>query len=83
MKAILAAVGIVVLVALVYVFVKYRQIQQAATGAAKEIAAGRTGGLGRARSIVEAALRAYALDFGMDAEVTCTDPSILDAQPGS
>src|SRR5213595_2906672 len=47
------------------------------------IAAGRTGGLGRARSIVEAALRAYALDFGMDAEVTCTDPSILDAQPGS
>ena len=47
------------------------------------IAAGRTGGLGRARSIAEAALRAYAWDFGMDAEVTCTDPSILDAQPGS
>src|SRR5438105_11235607 len=37
MKAILAVVGIVVLVALVYVFVKYRAIQQAATGPAKEI----------------------------------------------
>ena len=37
MKAILAVVGLVVLVALAYVFVKYRQIQQAATGAAKEI----------------------------------------------
>src|SRR6266478_6150539 len=34
------------------------------------IAAGRTGGLGRARSIAEEALRAYAADFRMHAEMT-------------
>src|SRR5437867_12070735 len=37
MKAILAIVGVVVLAVLVWVFVKYRAIQQAATGPAKEI----------------------------------------------
>ncbi len=47
------------------------------------IAAGRTGGLARARSMVEEALRAFAVDFGMRNEVTRADPAILDAHPGS
>src|ERR1700730_7844179 len=47
------------------------------------IAAGRTGGLARARAIAEEALRAYALDFGMLTEITSADPPILDTQPGS
>jgi len=42
------------------------------------IAAGRTGGLARARAIAEEALRAYAADFGMLTEVTCPDLPILD-----
>jgi hypothetical protein len=42
------------------------------------IAAGRTGGLARARSIAEAALHAYAADFRMHTEVTCPDLPILD-----
>jgi len=37
MKAILAIVGIVLLAVVAWVFVKYRAIQQAATGPAKEI----------------------------------------------
>ena len=44
------------------------------------IAAGRTGGLARARSIAEAALRAYAADFQMYAEMTGADDPILDMQ---
>jgi hypothetical protein len=47
------------------------------------IAAGRTGGLARARAIAEEALRAYALDFGMLTEITSADPPIRDTQPGS
>ena len=47
------------------------------------IAAGRTGGPARARSVAEEALRAYAADFRMHAEVTCGDPLILDTRPGS
>jgi len=42
------------------------------------IAAGRTGGLARARAIAEEALRAYAADFGMLTEVPCPDLPILD-----
>ena len=45
------------------------------------IAAGRTGGLARARSIAEQALRACAADFRMQTEVTCLDPPILDTHP--
>ena len=44
------------------------------------IAAGRTGGLARARSIAEAALRAYVADFRMHAEMTCADDPISDTQ---
>jgi hypothetical protein len=47
------------------------------------IAAGRTGGLGRARSIVEEALRAYAADFRMHAQVTRPDLPIVDIHLGS
>ena len=47
------------------------------------IAAGRTGGLARARSITEEALRAYAEDFRMHTKVTRADPPTLDAHPGS
>jgi hypothetical protein len=44
------------------------------------IAAGRTGGLARARSIAEAALSAYAADFEMHAEMIGADDPISDAQ---
>src|SRR5467141_3334472 len=44
------------------------------------IAAGRTGGLARARSIAEAALRAYAADFEMHAAMASADDPISDAQ---
>ena len=47
------------------------------------IAAGRTGGPARARSVAEEALRAYAADFRMQTEVTCADLSIPDTHPGS
>jgi len=47
------------------------------------IAAGRTGGPARARAVAEEALRAYAADFHMQTEVTCAEPPILDAHPGS
>jgi hypothetical protein len=47
------------------------------------IAAGRTGGLAWARSIVEEALRAYAADFLMHSDEPCTDPPILDEHSGS
>jgi hypothetical protein len=40
------------------------------------IAAGRTGGLARARSIAEAALRAYAADFQMHAEIASADGTV-------
>ena len=46
------------------------------------IAAGRTGGLARARSIAEAALRAYATDFRMHTDVTFPDLPLLDTQTG-
>jgi hypothetical protein len=46
------------------------------------IAAGRTGGLARARSIAEAALRAYAMDFQMHTEMTGADGAISDAHSG-
>src|SRR5947209_17533457 len=42
------------------------------------IAAGRTGGLARARSIAEEALHAYAADFRMHTEVTCPNLPLLD-----
>ena len=45
-------------------------------------AAGRTGGLARARSIAEAALRAYATDFRMHTDVTFPDLPVLDTQTG-
>jgi hypothetical protein len=47
------------------------------------IAAGRTGGLARARAIAEEALRAYAADFQMHTEMTCADPPILNTYPVS
>ena len=47
------------------------------------IAAGRTGGPARARSVAEEALRAYAADFRMQTELTCADLPILDTRPGS
>src|SRR6266851_5609627 len=47
------------------------------------MAAGRTGGLARARAIAEEALRAYAEDFRMHAEMTSADLPILDTYPGS
>ncbi len=46
------------------------------------IAAGRTGGLARARSIAEAALRAYATDFRMHTDVTFPDLPVPDTQTG-
>jgi len=46
------------------------------------IAAGRVGGLARAPSIAEEALRAYAAEFRMHTEATCPDPLILDRQAG-
>ena len=46
------------------------------------IAVGRTGGLARARSIAEAALRAYAMDFRMHTDVTFPDLPVLDTQTG-
>lgn len=46
------------------------------------IAAGRVGGLARARSIAKEALRAYAAEFRMHAEATCPDPLILERHPG-
>src|SRR5438034_9283380 len=42
------------------------------------IAAGRTGGLARARAVAEEALRACAEDYRMHAEVACPDLPILD-----
>ena len=47
------------------------------------IAAGRTGGLGRARSIAEEALRAYAADFHMHAEMTSANSPPVDTQAGT
>ena len=46
------------------------------------IAAGRVGGLARARSIAKEALRAYAAEFRMHTEATCPDPLILERHPG-
>jgi hypothetical protein len=46
------------------------------------IAAGRTGGLARARSIAEAALRAYAADFRMHTEMAGAEHPISDAHSG-
>jgi len=46
------------------------------------IAAGRTGGLARARSIAEAALRAYATDFRMRTDITFPDLPVPDTQTG-
>jgi hypothetical protein len=46
------------------------------------IAAGRTGGLAWARSIVEEALRAYAADFLMHTEETCAAAPVRDEQSG-
>ena len=43
------------------------------------IAAGRTGGLARARSITEEALRAYAEDFRMHTKVPRADPPTLES----
>ena len=45
------------------------------------IAAGRTGGIARARSITEKALRAYTADFGMNSEVTCSDLPVPEVHP--
>jgi len=42
------------------------------------IAEGRTGGLARARSIVEAALSAYAVDSCMHVEEICPDLPVFD-----
>jgi hypothetical protein len=47
------------------------------------IAAGRTGGLARARSIAGQALRAYAADFRIHAEKSSPDLPMFDAHPGS
>ena len=47
------------------------------------IAAGRTGGLARARSVAEAALRAYAADSRMSAEMAGAGDPIPDAHAGS
>jgi hypothetical protein len=47
------------------------------------IAAGRTGGLAWARSIVEEALRAYAADFLIHAGETCAASSVLGEHSGS
>jgi len=47
------------------------------------IAAGRTGGLARARSIAEEALRAYAADFRMQTEITSANSPSVDAQAES
>ena len=47
------------------------------------IAAGRTGGLVWARSIVEEALRAYAADFLVQTDETCGALSILDEHSGA
>ena len=46
------------------------------------IAAGRTGGLERARSIAEEALGAYAADFRMQTKATWPELPILDTHPG-
>src|SRR5215831_9574313 len=46
------------------------------------IAAGRTGGLERARSIAEAALHAYAADFRTQTETAWPDVPILETHPG-
>jgi hypothetical protein len=46
------------------------------------IAAGRTGGLARARSITEAALNAYSTDARMHTEATCPERPVLDTQTG-
>ena len=47
------------------------------------IAAGRTGGLAWARSVVEEALRAYAADFLVQTDETCGALSILDEHSGA
>ena len=47
------------------------------------IAAGRTGGLARARSMAEEALRAYAADFRMQTEITSANSPSVDAQAES
>jgi len=47
------------------------------------IAAGRTGGLVWARSIVEEALRAYAADFLMHSDQLRADAAILDEHSGA
>src|SRR5215467_6943134 len=46
------------------------------------IAAGRTGGLERARLVAEEALRAYVADFRTQTEATWPDLPILDTHPG-
>jgi hypothetical protein len=46
------------------------------------IAAGRTGGLARARSIVEAALGAYSVDFQMRTQMASADDPIPETQSG-
>lgn len=46
------------------------------------IAAGRTGGLERARSIAKEALRACAADFRMHTQVARSDLAIFDTRPG-
>ena len=46
------------------------------------IAAGRTGGLARARSIAEAALRAYAADFQMQTDMTSADDPMRGTHSG-
>ncbi len=46
------------------------------------IAAGRTGGLARARSIAEAALSAYAADSRMHTEEICPELPVLDTHAG-
>jgi len=45
------------------------------------IAAGRTGGLARAQSIVDVALRAHTADFRMRTKTACVDVPVLDAHP--
>lgn len=53
------------------------------SGEALPIAAGRTGALAWARSIVEEALSAYAADFLMEIDEPCAAPSVLDEHSGS
>ena len=47
------------------------------------IAAGRTGGLARARAVAEEALRVYAADFRMHAEMTSANSPAIDTRAGA